>query len=198
MQNNLFLLLAWCVGTCIVFASSLMAQADSSIDSILLANEFKAEQRSQLNTLPLSSISDLTQRLNSAASDDPKTGRLFEFLTLKVKQFEGEMPKATRDAAIGALRLKIKAATTPVTEYRKSLLMSLEARTPESESTTPQTPTAKPPSVVQPTAPKKALEAKPMTSTPSEEPISSTPWSIIVVLIVVACGLLWLLLKRRS
>ncbi|MFN0075620.1 MAG: hypothetical protein ACKVY0_04010 [Prosthecobacter sp.] len=31
----------------------------------------------------------------------------------------------------------------------------------------------------------------------SKEPTSSTPWSIIVVLIVAAGGLLWLLLKRR-
>lgn len=36
------------------------------------------------------------------------------------------------------------------------------------------------------------------TASPSEEPTSSTPWSIIVVLIVAAGGLLWLLLKRRS
>lgn len=34
--------------------------------------------------------------------------------------------------------------------------------------------------------------------TPSEEPAASTPWSIIVILIVAAMGLLWLLLKRRS
>lgn len=34
--------------------------------------------------------------------------------------------------------------------------------------------------------------------TPSEVPASSMPWSIIVVLIVAAGGLLWLLLKRRS
>lgn len=35
---------------------------------------------------------------------------------------------------------------------------------------------------------------------PSNEPSSSTPWSIIVVLIVAGCGLLllWLLVKRRS
>jgi len=33
---------------------------------------------------------------------------------------------------------------------------------------------------------------------PNEELAASTPWSIIVVLIVAACGLLWLLLKRRS
>ena len=49
----------------------------------------------------------------------------------------------------------------------------------------------------QPPAPKQAPEAKP-SPTPSEEPASSTPWAIIVVLIVAALGLLWLLLKRRS
>jgi hypothetical protein len=46
--------------------------------------------------------------------------------------------------------------------------------------------------------PMEALDAKPTTSTPNEQTSSSTPWSIVVVLIVVACGLLWLLLKRRS
>lgn len=35
-------------------------------------------------------------------------------------------------------------------------------------------------------------------ATPHNEPTSSTPWSIIVVFIVAAGGLLWLLLKRRS
>lgn len=35
-------------------------------------------------------------------------------------------------------------------------------------------------------------------SLPSDEPTSSTPWSIIVVLIVAATGLLWLLLKKRK
>jgi hypothetical protein len=54
-----------------------------------------------------------------------------------------------------------------------------------------------PPPSVQSTALKKAPEAKP-TSTPSEEPTSSTPWSIIVVLIVAAIGLLWLVLKKRK
>jgi hypothetical protein len=52
------------------------------------------------------------------------------------------------------------------------------------------------PSFVQPPAPKKALEAKP--ATPSEEPTSSTPWSVVAVLIVTATGLLWLVLKKRK
>lgn len=47
-------------------------------------------------------------------------------------------------------------------------------------------------------APKKAPEAKPTTSTLSEEPASLTQRSIIVLLIVATCGLLWLLSKRRS
>ena len=52
------------------------------------------------------------------------------------------------------------------------------------------------PQMKPPLAQKKASESKP--TTPREEPASSTPWSIIVVLIVVGCGLLRLLLKRRS
>lgn len=63
-------------------------------------------------------------------------------------------------------------------------------------ATTTQTTPTPPPPMVQPPAPKKALEAKP--ATPSEEPTSSTPWSIIVVLIVAATGLLWLLVKKRK
>ncbi len=42
-----------------------------------------------------------------------------------------------------------------------------------------------------------APEAKPAVSSPIEEPVS-TPWSIIVVLIVAAIGLLWLLVKNRK
>lgn len=54
------------------------------------------------------------------------------------------------------------------------------------------------PGISLPKAPKQAAEAKPSPTAPHEEPASSTPWSIIVVLIVVALGLLWLLFKRRS
>jgi hypothetical protein len=50
---------------------------------------------------------------------------------------------------------------------------------------------------LQPLATAQAPEAKP-APTPTEEPASSTPWRIIVVMIVAAVGLLWLLLKRRS
>lgn len=55
----------------------------------------------------------------------------------------------------------------------------------------------KPPPVAQLSATKKAPEAEP-APTPSEEPAPSTRWSIIVVLIVAASGLLWMLLKSRK
>ena len=46
------------------------------------------------------------------------------------------------------------------------------------------------------TIPKSAPDAKP--SPPIKEPTSSTPWSVVAVLIVAAIGLLWLLLKGRK
>ncbi len=56
--------------------------------------------------------------------------------------------------------------------------------------------TQSPPPSITPTL-TKHLQSKP-APTPREEPTSSTPWSIIVVLIVAAMGLLWLLLKGRK
>jgi hypothetical protein len=47
-------------------------------------------------------------------------------------------------------------------------------------------------------APKKAPEAKPTVPTPNEEPASSTPWNMIVALVMVAIGLLWLLLRKAK
>lgn len=54
------------------------------------------------------------------------------------------------------------------------------------------------PRTKQPSAQKKAPETKPTTTPSSEEPTSSTPLRIIVVLIVAATGLLWLLVKKRK
>jgi len=53
-------------------------------------------------------------------------------------------------------------------------------------------------SPVEPPKSKLAPLSKPATATASEGPASSTPWSIIVVLIVAAIGLLWLVLKKRK
>lgn len=51
--------------------------------------------------------------------------------------------------------------------------------------------------LVQSQTSEKEPEAK-LTSTQSDEPTSSTPWSVVTVLIVAAFGLLWLLLKGRK
>lgn len=53
------------------------------------------------------------------------------------------------------------------------------------------------PSVSLPPTKIKASEAAKLAPL-AEEPTSSTPWSIIVILIVVATGLLWLLVKNRK
>ena len=58
------------------------------------------------------------------------------------------------------------------------------------------TATSQLPPVVRPPTPTKAHEVKPPIL--SEKPTSSTPWSIVAVLVVVAFGLLWLLLKKRK
>jgi hypothetical protein len=52
--------------------------------------------------------------------------------------------------------------------------------------------------VPKPSSTPKAPALKPATSAPSEEAASSTQWSIIIVLIVAATGLLWLLVKKRK
>lgn len=63
---------------------------------------------------------------------------------------------------------------------------------------TPQPPQPSKASPVVPLpAPKKTPEPKPAT-TPSEEQASSLPWSIVIVLILAATGLLWLLVKNRK
>jgi hypothetical protein len=70
-------------------------------------------------------------------------------------------------------------------------------KNPDRSKPAQTTPELKPLQFFQPTPKTKAPEAKP-TSTPNQEPTSSTPWSIVFVLIVAAIGLLWLLLKRRN
>lgn len=53
-------------------------------------------------------------------------------------------------------------------------------------------------SAINATASKPAKSSSELAATPSEEPTSSTPWSVVAVLIVAASGLLWLLLKGRK
>lgn len=90
---------------------------------------------------------------------------------------------------------------TPEQRQRGERLVAvLKRETPSerpSNAAAETTPAPKPPSVVQPPTPK-APSTAPAPSTPREEPISSTPWSIFIVLTVAATGLLWLVHKNRK
>lgn len=77
-------------------------------------------------------------------------------------------------------------------------LAALQKSDPQSEQPPSKSPTTNSLPIVQPPAPKKSPEAKPTVPAPSKEPTSSTPWSVIVVLIIAATGLLWLLVKNRK
>jgi hypothetical protein len=75
---------------------------------------------------------------------------------------------------------------------------ALPKSAPKSQTTPTQASVIPPAVPAVPTARKKAPSTAPAPSTPSEEPTSSTPWSVIIVLIVAAIGLLWLLVKKRK
>jgi hypothetical protein len=86
-------------------------------------------------------------------------------------------------------------------EARDEIIRQVRGTTPDATpDATPDEvrPQPLPTIVPQPTrSARQPSETKSTSSTQGAEPTSSTPWSIIVVLIVAACGLLWLLLKRR-
>jgi len=86
-----------------------------------------------------------------------------------------------------------KATVAQVRQLQSATQVSPKATiTPRTDSI------AMPPSILPQPAPKKAPESKHTLPGPSEEPASSTPWSIIILLIVAAFGLLWLLIKNRK
>ena len=78
----------------------------------------------------------------------------------------------------------------------KTAFAALQKSEPQSEKSSNKPPTTSTLPVVKPSPTPKPPEAKPKAV--NEEPTTSTPWSIIVVLIVAATGLLWLLVKKRK
>lgn len=125
--------------------------------------------------------------------DDPRDSEtrsailmLAEDVAVAIEPSLSSMPDSRQIVASEKYRSSLLAALNP---SPKTTLGTAEPQTTET------TPAPKPP-VVQPPTPM-APEAKPET-TPSEEPTSSTPWSIIIVLIVAVTGLLWLLVKNRK
>jgi hypothetical protein len=109
----------------------------------------------------------------------------------------GEAMQAKRDEVIRAVVQALQEKSFLPADFWASLppprLPKTTADANTKASTPPQTPSAVLP--VEPSTPK-APEAKPTASI--EEPTSSTPWSVIIVLIVAAIGLLWLLVKKRK
>lgn len=101
----------------------------------------------------------------------------------------------------GELRDVLKQAKREVTfdATGKMVIHALRVGSGKESTTTnfeSVTDTSELPPVVQPPTPPKAHDEKPPIL--GEKPTSSTPWSIIVVLVVVAIGLLRLLLKKRK
>lgn len=119
-----------------------------------------------------------------------------EYLTDSASQWRPYDPKLPANAQHQQdqerIRMDTASAFTP--EYAAKLVAALEGSTAAKNGDVSRQRTIIPP-LAPPEKPKPA-KAKPVIT--SEEPASSTPWSIIVVLIVAALGLLWLLLKRRT
>lgn len=125
------------------------------------------------------SASGITRR--ESRKIEPNGADKAEFDELFAARLNGASPKI--DLKRTALP-KLQGATTP------------SGKTDATHDRGETTPAPKPPSVVQPPTPKKAPEPK--AATTSEEPTSSTPWTVVSVLVVAALGLLWLLLKNRK
>lgn len=100
---------------------SLLGQENDPIDSILLGH-IKAPELAQLRSLPISSVAELTGRLNAATANDVKTDRLFQFLAFKTTQFESQLSVETKNAAIAALRSKVGMDS----EFREPFVRYLE------------------------------------------------------------------------
>lgn len=92
---------------------------------------------------------------------------------------------------LGGLRLAIGEAEFTVNADLKSPPQLIE---PQEQSTVPASQSS---SVMQQAVSKQA-PANPPPTPLTKELSSSTPWGVIVILIVATTGLLWLLLKRRS
>jgi len=90
-----------------------------------------------------------------------------------------EIDKAYEESLKKAAELRNRLTKLAEQSAQDQIPAKMEARSPSSKSV-------------------KVSETKPTAATPSEEPTSSTPWSVIAILIVAAIGLLWLLLKNRK
>lgn len=166
------------------------------IDEFIMNDEFKLPERAKLRALPIEAVGILTERLNQLDPDSPGELRIYDCLAIKIEQFSGVLDQEIKAAALSALKAKTLREDSQLHSHRMRLYGA--ASTPSkteaptlSQSTNVPTPPVHP----QPPAPM-TVPSTHQPTTHSEGPTSSKPWSIIVVLIVVTCGLLWLLPKR--
>jgi hypothetical protein len=174
-------------------------------------NVFKSSPKQQgLDQLVRSSIFESLvsianpKRATEANFSDASAAKLLEELSNSLRNTE--LQEIQRDQIARAIdRVKAFQANPPPylsPKWREAAAQLQSAfnkwaKTPQQSATQQTEPNEKPSVIVQPPAPR-TPEAKPTVPTPSEEPTSSTPWSIIIVLIVAAIGLLWLLVKKRK
>ena len=205
----------------------LHAQVNESQINALLSGKKNDADQEIIASLGVDSIDVFLDRL-SKENDQNKLPLYVKIVGIKYRQFSDTFSPIRKEQILTALSFKIREVSDvpprayliqsslahlsginhPVIsqladvymrsgdEWTKSAAQALKDSVREKqhralEKDTSPVPTQQPPIPKEP-------EAKSTTSSPGEEPASSTPWSIIVVLIVAALGLLWLLLKRRS
>ncbi len=199
---------------------NVMAQTQQTKDTIKIlieADEFKASEREMLQTLPIDAVPLLTNELINIPKAQNHT-RAFFLLATKFAQCEEQLEGPNRDAAVNALLDRIRPSPNPsddeavsvrgnlkllsgITDQRIIDAISvahtaLNGEEPKKQAMPQRGSISDVIKPIQPTA--KVAEAKSTPPTPSEEPTSSTPWSMIVVLVMAALGLLWLLVKKRK
>jgi hypothetical protein len=183
----------------IAIYSDLIRRGDAAMPAVLaLADElqdtiFESRLLSVIDSLPTVKIQPAVEYCRRLLRTRPRSSLIEDAATLLSRHGDSSdvnlLEQIARDRPFFSETIRNRAKS-----LRKHLIANQRANFLNAKKD--PAPTNTPP-LVQPPAPKKVPEAKPAL-TPSEETTSSTPWSIIVVLIVAAIGLLWLLLKRRS
>ncbi len=119
-----------------------------------------------------------------------------EYLTDPASQWRAYDPKLPANAQHqqDQERIRMDAASGFTPEHAAKLVAGLEPSTDAKNGDVSRQRT-----IIPPLAPsKKSKLTQAPHPAPNMEPTSSTPWSVIAVLIVAAIGLLWLLVEKRK
>ncbi len=98
----------------------------STIEELVRADEFKKAEREKLDALPKEAVTILTQQLKEQPSTGPGTGRLFDLLAVKTKQFDTQLTENMRASAIDTLVKKCESTRGAELQYRLSALIGLK------------------------------------------------------------------------